>query len=57
VVITEPFQTLVTSQARRLGVPGYHHVVVPHPISSKEDEKLDEFAASVSDVVSRQLLE
>lgn len=57
VVITEPFETLVQSQARNLGIPGYHHVTVPHPISSKDDEHLRDLAASVVAAVRRQLTE
>lgn len=55
VVITDPFQSLVASQARNLGVPGYHNVMVPHPISTKNDEHLRGLARSVVDSVRRQL--
>lgn len=57
VVITDPFQTLVASQARNLGIPGYHNVMVPHPISTKDDQHLRAIAGSVGDAVRRQLVE
>jgi hypothetical protein len=57
VIITEPFQTLVASTARNLGAPGYHTVVVQHPISSKNDEHLRSLARSVAGTVYRQLTE
>ena len=55
VVITDPFSTLVASQARNLGIPGYHNVIVPHPISTKDDDHLRILAKSVADSVRRQL--
>lgn len=56
-VITEPFQSLVASQARSLGMPGYHNAMVAHPISSKDNEHLSLLAKSVADSVRRQLTE
>ncbi|GIU93372.1 MAG: hypothetical protein KatS3mg011_2278 [Acidimicrobiia bacterium] len=56
VVITEPFQTLVATQARALGLAGYHHVMVPHPISSKDEPYLRRLAREVADAVLRQLV-
>jgi hypothetical protein len=40
VLITEPFQAVVASNALKLGVPGYHTLVVPHPIWGKDDDEL-----------------
>jgi hypothetical protein len=40
VVITEAFQGLVASYARRLGAPGYPALVLPHPISSRSHEEI-----------------
>jgi hypothetical protein len=57
VVITEPFQSMVASLARLLGLPGYHSVIVPHPISTKDQDYLRAIARTVSDVVRRQLTE
>ena len=55
VVVTEPFTVLVGSFARTLGAPGYPPVVVPHPISSKDDEHLRRMADAVADAVAVQL--
>ncbi len=55
VVITEPFTVLTGSFARTLGAPGYPAMVVPHPISSKDDEQLRRMAEAVADSVARQL--
>ena len=45
VLITEPFQGLVADLAARLGdLPGYRAVVLPHPVSSKDDVVLAELA-------------
>ena len=55
VVITEPFQSMVANQARNLGLPGYHNVMVPHPIYAKDDETLRSLARSVVESVRRQL--
>ena len=49
VLITEPFQGIVASHAVRLGAPGYHALVVPHPIWSKDDEGLDALARQIVD--------
>ncbi|MFC1825063.1 hypothetical protein ACFL9T_20315 [Thermodesulfobacteriota bacterium] len=54
-VITDPFQSLFTVNATRYGFPGYHSVMVPHPISIKDDEQLDKMAARISDLVFKQL--
>jgi hypothetical protein len=55
VVITEPFTGLVGSFSRNLGAPGYPPMVVPHPISSKDDEHLRRMAEAVADAVAVQL--
>ena len=55
VVVTEPFTVLVGSFARTLGAPGYPPMVVPHPISSKDDEHLRKMADGVADAVAAQL--
>lgn len=57
VVITEPFQSMVASQARNLGLPGYHNVMVPHPIYAKTDDELRSLARSIAESVRRQLTE
>jgi hypothetical protein len=55
VLITEPFQTVVASNAAKLGAPGYHNLTVPHPIWGKDDEGLRELARSVVDKALAQL--
>ncbi len=55
VLITEPFQTVVASNAVKLGAPGYHSLTVPHPIWGKDDEGLRELARSVVDKALAQL--
>ena len=37
VLITEPFQVTIASAAAKLGAPGYHSLVVPHPVWGKDD--------------------
>lgn len=56
VVITEPFEALAAGFAARLGAPGYHAVVVPHPVSSRDDDQLRAFAARGAGPAQRQLL-
>jgi hypothetical protein len=55
VVITEPFQGLAQAFAETFGAPGYHAVVVPHPVGSKDLEHLRRLADMVADVATRQL--
>jgi hypothetical protein len=55
VVITEPFQTVVASNAAKLGAPGYHSLVVPHPIWGKDETQLRELARSIAGQALAQL--
>lgn len=55
VLITEPFQGIVASHAARLGAPGYHALVVPHPIWSRDDAGLASLARQVADAAVAQL--
>lgn len=55
VLITEPFQGIVASHAARLGIPGYHALVVPHPIWSKDEAGLEALARQVADAAVVQL--
>ncbi len=57
VVITDPFQSMVAAQSRNLGFPGYHNVMVPHPIYAKDDETLRALARGVAESIRRQLTE
>ena len=54
-VITEPFQGLAASFSGTLGMAGYHNVMVPHPIASKDEDKLKSLAAGIVDTVGAQL--
>jgi hypothetical protein len=55
VLITEPFQTVVASNAAKLGAPGYHSLVVPHPIWGKDEAALRELALSIVEKALAQL--
>ena len=55
VLITEPFQGIVATSAERLGAPGYHSLVVPHPIWSKDADGLRVLARQIVDTALAQL--
>lgn len=55
VLITEPFQSIVASNAAKLGVPGYHALILPHPVWGKDDDELRELALRVVDAAIAQL--
>jgi hypothetical protein len=55
VVITSAFPPIAETTARTLGVPGYHYIVVEHPIWTRTDEWMAATAAAVCDDVVRQL--
>jgi hypothetical protein len=55
VLITEPFQTVVASQAAKLGAPGFQCLTVPHPVWGKDDQELRLLARSVVDRALAQL--
>ncbi len=55
VLITEPFQGLIASGAVKLGAPGYHALVVPHPVWGKDAAELQALAASIADQAYAQL--
>jgi hypothetical protein len=55
VLITEPFQTVVAANAAKLGAPGYHTLVVPHPIWGKDEAGLRALARSIADQALAQL--
>ena len=56
VVITEPFQTIVATNAMKLGAPGYHFLTVPHPVWGKDDEELRVLVRPIVDQAVAQLL-
>lgn len=56
VVITEPFQTVVASNAVKLGAPGYHATVVPHPVYGKSASELQSLAQGLAHTVIGQLV-
>lgn len=55
VLITEPFQGLIASGAVKLGAPGYHSLVIPHPIWGKGPEELSQLATAIADSALAQL--
>jgi hypothetical protein len=55
VLISDVFIGHIASFSVTMGMPGYHNAVVPHPVSSKDDEQLAAYAASVVDVIATQL--
>jgi hypothetical protein len=55
VVITQPFQAVIVSNAAKLGAPGYHAIVVPHPVYGKSPSQLDALARSLAGTALAQL--
>ena len=55
VLITEPFQGVVASNAVKLGAPGYHFLVVPHPVWGKDEEGLRVLVGRVVEAAAAQL--
>ena len=55
VLITEPFQGVVASNAAKLGAPGYHFLTVPHPVWGKSEDELRALARRVVDQAAAQL--
>jgi hypothetical protein len=55
VVITEPFQSVVATNAVKLGAPGYHSLTVPHPIWGKDEAELRALALQIVDAAVTQL--
>lgn len=55
VLITEVFTSHVARFATNLGSPGYHSLVVPHPVATKSDAQLRLLATAVADAAREQL--
>jgi hypothetical protein len=55
VIITEPFQGIVATHAVKLGIPGYHSVVLPHPIWKTDDNGLRKLVRQNVEVAWSQL--
>jgi hypothetical protein len=55
VLITEPFQGVVSTNAIKLGAPGYHFLTVPHPVWGKDEDELRELVRRVLDQAAAQL--
>lgn len=53
--MTEPFVGLAAGFAATLGAPGYPSVVVPHPISTRDDAGLDRIVDRALDELIRRL--
>ena len=56
VIVTEPMQAVVAVVAPTLGLTGYHHVAVPHPLSPRRDDDLRSIAAGAIDALLAQLV-
>lgn len=56
VLITDVFVSHVARFSDVLGAPGYHHLVVPHPVATKSPEHLQLLARSVADAAVDQLM-
>lgn len=55
VLITEPFQGIVASNAAKLGLPGYQVLTVPHPVWGKREDELRLLALQVVDAAISHL--
>ena len=55
VLITDVFQRSVAAHAHALGADGYHMVVLPHPVSSRSDERLRTLVHAVAPIAFEQL--
>jgi hypothetical protein len=55
-VMTTRFVSAAELMARVLGFPGYEFAVIPHPISSADDQGLRERAESAVSALRRLLL-
>ncbi len=54
--MTEKFVSAAELMAQVLGVPGYEFVIIPHPISSANDEALRAAAEKAADECARLLI-
>ena len=56
VLITDVFVSTVARFSEVLGSPGYHSLVVPHPVAVKPTDHLRDLAAGVADAAVDQLV-
>lgn len=56
VLITDVFVPTVARFSAVLGTPGYHSLVVPHPVAVKPAERLRQLAGGVADAAVVQLM-
>lgn len=56
VVISDVFPALVANFAATRGLPGYHMAVVPHPVSTRDEQQLRALARQVVETVRDQLV-
>lgn len=56
ILITDVFVAHLARFADVLGAPGYHHLVVPHPVATKSSDRLRQLAGSVADAAVNQLV-
>ncbi|WP_187369302.1 UGSC family (seleno)protein [Baekduia soli] len=54
-VITEPFAGLVAEFAITAGMPGHHHVTLPHPVATRQDAEVRALVAGVAGAIVQQL--
>ena len=57
VIISDAFTSHIAALSANLGAPAYPIAVVPHPVSSKNDEQLAQYAAAITAMVAKQLTE
>ena len=55
VIITDPFVGLVERFAKKAGMPGYHTVVLPHPMATRPDAEVRALVAGIADEVVAHL--
>lgn len=55
VIISDAFTSHIAALAAKLGAPGYPVAIVPHPVSSRDDRQLAQFATAVAAAVDKHL--
>lgn len=57
VIISDAFTGHIAALAANMGAPGYPVAVVPHPVSSKNDDQLVRYAEAVLETVEKHLID
>jgi hypothetical protein len=55
-IITDVFQRSTAAHARTLGLASYHTVVLPHPVSTRSDERLRQLVHDAAPAARDQLI-